>query len=184
MTSVVGTASSTTGSSGWTNPNNVFTSNNVYAVSSSINNGSLTGYIYALGHGFAVPTGATIDGLSIAVEGKNQLSGTGFRIRHNNTDIYLRNGGADISPTSPSGVATTSWTGSTDTTQTIGSSTASWSASLTPTIVNDSSFGVRFRMQNLNASAQTFSIDAIIITVYYTYAGSTFTSQQLFMCEG
>lgn len=193
MTSVVGTGSDTTGTSSgaggaqWSNPNNVFTSNNTYSVAASASgtaNLITTGYLYVLGHGFSIPSGATIDGLSVGIEAKNALSGTGFRVRHNNSDIFLRYSGADQSPNSPSGVSTVSWSGTSDTTQTLGSSTASWGASLTPTIVNDASFGLRVRFQNINASTQSFSVDSIIVTVYYTYAGASFSSQQLFMCEG
>jgi hypothetical protein len=184
MTAVTGTVSSTTGSSGWTNPNNIFTSNNVYAVSASCSTNVTTGYIFALGNGFSIPTGATVDGLEISIEAKNGVAGAGFRVRNNSSDIFLRNGGADISPASPSGVSNASWFGTTDTTIVMGSATASWSASLTPTIVNDASFGVRLRAINLNASAQTFSIDRILITVYYTDSAGVQSSQQLFMYEG
>jgi hypothetical protein len=184
MSSQAGTVSSTTGSSGWTNPNNIFTSNNTYAVSASCANLATTGYIYALANGFSIPSGATIDGLVVSIEAKNQLSGTGFRVRHNFSDIFLRYSGADQSANSPSGVGTSTWVGTSDTTQTSGSSTASWGASLTTAIVNDASFGVRVRFQNLNASAQTFSVDRIFMTVYYTDSSGVQSSQQLFMCEG
>jgi hypothetical protein len=189
MSSQTGTVSSTTGTvisasaSGWTNVANIYTSNNAYAVAASsggISNGTTTGYLYALGHGFSIPLGATIDGLEIAIEAKNALSGTGFRVRHNGSDIFLRYSGADQSPNSPTGVSTVSWTGTADTTQTFGSSTASWGAALTPTIINDASFGVRVRFQNLNATNQTFSVDRVSITVYYT-EGVIQSSQQIFM---
>jgi len=178
MTAVTGTVSSTTGSTGWTNPNNIFASDNTYAVSASSGNLVTTGSLFALGNGFSVPSSATIDGVEVSIEGKNALSGSGFRVRANSSDIFLRYSGADLSTNSPSGVTTTTtWSGTTDTTNVFGSSTALWSATITPSIVNDSSFGVRVRFQNINASAQTFSVDFVSITVYYTDAGVQYFQQ-------
>jgi len=179
MSSQTGTVSSTTGTSGWTNPNNIFVSDNVYAVtSSSIEDLGVSGSIYALGNGFSVPSSATIDGIEVAIEGKNSLSGNGFRVRANSSDIFLRYSGANLSTNSPSGVTTsTTWSGTTETTNVFGSSTALWSSTITPSIVNDSSFGVRVRFQNINASSQTFSVDYIGITVYYTDAGVQYFQQ-------
>lgn len=185
MTAVTGTVSSTTGSSGWTNPNNIFTSNNVYAVTSTtIASSSATNYIYALGNGFSVPIDATIDGVEVLIEAKNQLSGTGFQCRATSSEIRLVYSGGDISSLPPTGVATTTWSSTSDATKTLGGSTVLWGATLTPAIINDSSFGVRARFFNLG-SPQTFSIDRISITVYYnTDSSGVQSSQQLFMCEG
>lgn len=180
MTAVTGTVSSTTGTTGWTNPNNIFTSNNAYAVSASIANSGTTGFIYALGSGFSIPSTATIDGLVVNIEAKNQLSGNGFQLRVTGTDLFLRYSGSDLSASNPSGVSGATWIGTADSLKVFGSATASWGVSLTPAIVNDASFGVRCKFFNLNASAQTFSIDLISITVYYTVAGVT-SSQQMFM---
>lgn len=180
MSSVTGVVSSTTGTVGWTNPNNIFTSNSAYAVSASISSLSTTGSIYALGSGFSIPSSATIDGVAVIARGKNALSGNGFRIRPTLNDIFLRSAGADLSPNSPAGITTVTWTGTTDTTNTLGGATSLWSSTITPSIVNDASFGVRIRFQNLNGTAQAFSLDYVAITVYYTVAGVT-SSQQMFM---
>jgi hypothetical protein len=193
MSSQTGTVSSTTGTvisssaSGWTNVANIYTSNNAYAVAASsagISTNASTGYLYALGHGFSIPSGATIDGLEIAIEAKNAVAGTGFRVRPTLSDIFLRYSGADQSPNSPTGVSLDTWSGTTDTTKTFGNSTASWGASLTPSIVNDASFGVRVRFNNINATTQSFSVDRLAITVYYTDSAGVQSSQQLFQCEG
>ncbi len=189
MTTATGTVSDTSGTSvgagaaQWANPSNIYTSNNTYAVAASsggTSTASTTGYIYALGNGFSIPSGATINGLKVNIEAKNELSGTGFRIRSASSDIFLRHSSSDISTNSPTGaVSTETWTGTTDSTKTFGSSAASWGASLTPAIVNDSSFGVRLRAQNVNGTTQRFSIDSISITVYYTDSGIS-SSQQFF----
>lgn len=184
MSSQTGTVSSTTGSSGWTNPNNIFTSNNGYAVSGSITNSSVTGFIYALGNGFSIPSGATIDGVEVSVEGKCQYSGSAFTIRASSSEIRLVYSGSDISSLPPTGVSNVAFTTTTDATKTLGSPTTLWGAALTDTIVNDASFGVRFRLYNSLATTQTFSIDRVSITVYYTDSAGVQSSQQLFMYEG
>lgn len=177
MSSQTGTVSSTAGTSGWTNPNNIFTSNNGYAVSGSIAGNVVTGYIYALGSGFSIPSTATIDGVELAIEAKNALSGNGFQLRFTSSECRMVYSGGDI------GIPTTgnqTWTSTSDQTKTFGSSTALWStSSLTPTMVNDSSFGFRCRFFNNNGSAQAFSIDSIVVKVYYTDAGVS-SSQQFF----
>lgn len=184
MSSQTGTVSSTTGSSGWTNPNNIFTSNNVYAVSGSVS-GS-TGFINALGNGFSIPSGATIDGIQLTIEAKNQLSGNGFQLRPTTTDVSMWYAGASFNNAASSGISSQTWVSATESSKTFGSSTSLWApnSTLTPSIVNDSSFGFRMRFFNTNGSAQTFSVDLISITVYYTAAGISSSSQQLFMYEG
>jgi hypothetical protein len=178
MTTVTGTVSSTTGTTGWTNPQNIYTSNDVYAVTSAnINGNSLTGYIYALGNGFSVPSTATIDGVELVIEAKNALSGNGFTLRFTSSECMMVHAAADI------GVPATgnqTWTSTADQTKTFGSPTALWNtSSLTPAIVNDSTFGFRCRFFNLNGLPQTFSIDRISVIVYYTEGGVQ-SSQQFF----
>lgn len=179
MTAVVGTVSSTTGTTGWTNPNNIFTSNNVYAVSSSTASSTVTGFIFALGNGFSIPSTATIDGVAVAIEAKNALSGNGFRLRGTSGESLLVESGASVG--SDTGVVT--WTTTSDATFTVGGATNTWGGGLTPAIINSSTFGFKGRFFNLNASAQTFSIDSIIITVYYTDGGVSGSRQQFFMYE-
>ncbi len=181
MTAVTGTVSSTTGTSGWTSPNNISTSNGSYATSASINGNGGTGYIYALGSGFSVPSGATIDGVELIIEAKNALSGNGFVLRFTSGECRMVHAGGDI------GIPTTgnqTWTSTADQTKTFGSPTFSWNtSSLTPTMVNDSSFGFRCRFFNSNGAAQIFSIDTITIKVYYTDGGVQNSQQQFFMYE-
>lgn len=181
MTAVTGTVSSTTGSSGWTSPNNISTSNGVYATSASISNSAVTGFIHALGNGFSVPSGASIDGVELTIEAKNALSGNGFQLRVANSEARMVYAAGDISDLPPSGISSQVWTSTADQTKTFGSSTNTWGAALTPTIVNDSSFGFRCRFFNINGSAQIFSIDRISITVYYTEGGVQSSQQHFFV---
>lgn len=184
MSSQTGTVSSTTGTGGFTNAGNIYVSDGVYATSASIANAAATGYIHALGNGFSIPSGATINGVELTVEAKNQLSGNGFQLRVTSSEARMRYAGSDISALPPSGISTQTWTSTTDQTKTFGDSTNLWGATLTPAIVNDSTFGFRCRFYNFNASSQIFSIDCISITVHYTDSAGVQSSQQLFMYEG
>lgn len=181
MSSQTGVVSSTTGTTTWASPQNIYTSNNVYA-SIYVTNGATTNYLYALGNGFTIPSGATIDGIELIIEGKNQNSGTGMTLRPSqSSDCYVRYDGTDISIPSSSGISQQSWTGTTDTTKTFGSPTSLWgvTTTLTPAIVNAASFGFRMRFYN-SGTAQTLYVDRVTVIVYFTEGGIQ-SSQQLFM---
>lgn len=185
MTAAVGVISSTAGSANWTNLAQIYTSNNVYAsTNSSIGNNATTGNIFCLGNGLAIPTDATITGVTLAVEAKQQASGNnGFSIRPLSADIRLRYAGADLGAISSSadGMTTQTWTGGTDQTKTFGSATNTWGATLTPTIANSLSFGARVRFYN-QGSVQIIYVDRIQITVYYTDASGN-NHHQFFWAE-
>ena len=184
MSSQTGTTGSVAFTGSWTNPSNVATSNNTYAVSGSIANSATTGFLTCTSNGFSIPSGATIDGLELTVEGKNQISANGFQLRPQSGEARIWYSGAAIGSATPAGIPNQSWTTNSDQTKTFGSSTNLWGATLTDAIVNDSSFGVRVRFFNANASSQTFSVDLIAITIYYTTSAGVQSSQQLFMYEG
>ncbi len=181
MTTATGTVSDTTGTSGWTNPNNIFSDDGSYAVSGSVANLITTTRIYALGNGFSIPTSATIDGVEVGIKGKNAISSaSGFQVvstSGNGCQLWLS--GAALSGTSAKN--TTQWTGNTDQTKVMGGATDLWGAtSISPTDINDSSFGIRTNIRNNNASSQAFSMNYVYITVYYTDSGGVQSSQQFF----
>ena len=185
MTTVIGTVSSTAGSVNWTNLAQIYVSNNVYATTnSSISNSAVTGNIVCLGNGFSAPDGSTINGVALVVEAKQQASGnSGFSIRPVSGDIRLRYAGADLGTISSTadGMSTQTWTGGVDQTKTFGSATNSWGATLTPSIVNDPSFGARVRFFN-GSTVQTISVDKIHLILYYTDAAGN-NHHQFFWAE-
>ncbi len=141
----------------WTNPNNAVTSDNSRAtavVSSTQTSQLLTGYNF----GFSIPTGATITGFSVDIEGSTTGTSTV------STDVYLHKttGGYQgytfltTFPTSESVV-------------TAGGASSLFGTTWTPAQVNASTFGVSVQMYG-NTSSRTFSIDAIQITVHYSEA--------------
>lgn len=180
MTSSVGTASATTGTTSWTSPSNAYTDNGVYATTSSTvaSNTTHSGALILLGWGFALPSGSTVDGVTVTVNAKNANAGAGFQM----FPASLRLSGGTLSGTATKNSA--AWSGTTDTNTSVGGATDLWSASsIAYTDVNDTSFGVRIVVKNTNGSTQVCSIDYVSITVYYTESSGVISSQQMFFNE-
>ena len=155
------TADDTTiGSIAWTNPNNSQSSNDSYAVADfGYSNASY--YLKATNFGFAIPTGATINGIVVEVERKK----TGLII---DNSIKIVKGGV-IGGTEQN--ASAAWPAG-DTYATFGSSTNLWGLTWTPADINASNFGMVISCASLLANSIAY-IDHIRITVYYTDAGFT-----------
>ena len=184
MSSQTGIVSNTSGTLNWTNTSQIFVSNNVYATTSSaIGNTATSGFLMCLGNGFNVPNSATIDGIALIVEAKQQASGNdGFQVRPTSGDIRLRLSGANIGAqivSTADGMTIQSWTGGVDQSKTFGSPTNLWNTTLTPAIVNNTTFGVSVRFRNNNTS-QVIYVDRVVVIVYFTEGGIQ-SSQQLFM---
>ncbi len=147
-----------TGSGGtttWTNPGNAITSNNSYATILSFRTDSH--YLKAVNAGFAIPSTATIIGVSIEVECKNS-SGTSQLLNLNK--LYKAGTIQGSFVLSPVGSLST-----TEGILIIGSVCEMWGSSLSPSDVNNSGFGIGIRHNN--AAAITLSIDDILIRVCY-----------------
>jgi hypothetical protein len=165
-------ASATKGSSGWSSPGNVYTSNNAYATSSS------TSATQAWGN-FSVPSlpsGATVTGIELALEASRTGSGisTNCRIQvtlsWNNGSSYTSGG---------SGTKQTPALGTSDPDapyHVLGGPTdlwgrSSWSASQ----LSNSNF--RVRVQNVKpscASSMVHRIDLVVLRVHYRTTSSVF----------
>jgi hypothetical protein len=149
----------------WTNPNNAKVSDDVYATSSvGPDTEGGTEKLYASNFGFAIPTGATIDGIKVEVEKKSQ-NNTGIRHAHDLNVFIVKADGtygsedkADTVTLWPTIEAYKSYGGATD----------KWSDSWTEANIEDSDFGVVFSAVANSDRNITLSIDHIQITVYYT----------------
>lgn len=155
-----------TGSVTWTNPSNAGASDNAYATCAL---GALQ-YSHSLvgtNPGFSIPSDATIDGISVTVEGKTSSA---FALVISNALLQLSGGdrGNDLEPASilPSSEGNV----------VIGGATEMWGTTWTPAQVNDSTFGVLLIVHNESLGAATASLDDIIITVYYTAAAPPATT--------
>lgn len=136
----------------WTSPDNVFTSNDTYSTSAA----NQTDYQRWRGFGFSIPTGATINGVEVTIEGKNNGA----------TANGLRVGISGNSGSSYSSAKTTTDFTSTDTTKTLGDSSDLWGLSLTPSSFNSDAFYLRAQLST--NSSDLVDVDHIQAKVYYT----------------
>lgn len=157
----------------WTNPNNAKVSdNNRAAVTFADSSDSY--YLKATDFGFTIPTGSTIDGIKVEVEGHYEKSGTiNFGNRRRQRIIK----GGVIGSTAPSvenGIPIT-----TDAYKIQGSATELWGLSWTAEDINDSGFGFAGSYgisKSSGTGTQTTLVDHIRITVYYTEGESSISS--------
>lgn len=134
----------------------------------SFDNGDTSDGLLATSFGFSIPAG-TIDGITVAAinwstggatYGDVQLSLSGSRIGNDK-----ENGTVSI-PTSDPGSSADGW----------GSGSDTWGATLTPTDVNDSTFGVEFCYVS-SSNNNDATIDLVNMTVTYTPTGGAQTTQ-------
>ena len=158
--STLGTSSYGTNNS-WSNTSNASSSDDSYATV-SVNDGESSEYLTITNFGFGIPSGATIDGIEVFIEKHGQSS------KIKDASVKLIQGGV-ISGTDH--VLSPSW-GSSDFTDTYGTSTDLWGLTLTDVDINASDFGVAFAIEKSSNGGgnKTASIDDIIITVNYTIA--------------
>lgn len=122
-------------------------------------------YLDLTNFGFAVPTGATIDGITVEVE--RSQSGTGTSIE--DVTVQMIDGGsASGDNLAKVGV---SWPAS-DATAEYGGPSTSWGVSWTVAKVNATNFGVRLQVKG-DVGVDTARIDHVTITVHYTTASGS-----------
>jgi hypothetical protein len=129
--------------------------------------GTTTDYIICRNFGFAIPANVNIVGVQIDLNWVGQNAGTGVLA---NVQLYYL--GAALGTAEFVGASNQSF--STDTLA--GSPSFLWGANLTPTIVNDSSFGygVQIVTQLSGGSDRSF-VNTMGITVYYTVQDAVIT---------
>ena len=160
----------------WTGLTNTTSSNNTYA-STSISTNASSAYMYLTNLGFNVPTGATITGVEVVYERFYTTTGT-RAINSGRLTVGTWNGSTFTSLGSNQTLAAFPLT--TKASATVGGSAnmlGATTSNLTPTVVNGSTFGIRFRATasaNNQTGTATANIDYLTIRVYYTPA-STYT---------
>lgn len=124
----------------------------------------LTEYLKATDFGFAVPLGATIDGVEVAVEKMEAFSGVTFDV-----EVRLVKGGtvagdnkADLGDPWQAGMEVKTYGGAADL----------WGLALTPADVNASNFGVVISCEDPFTGANP-QVDYMSITVHYTEAAAS-----------
>ena len=174
---LVGTGAHVTGSGDdWSNASNITTELS-YASCTVDKDGGLSDYLRGTNLGFSVPSGATIDGVEIQISHEAEYS-AGL----DDELLYLVESGSIIlgCDNKASG---DDW-GTSPATATYGGSTDTWNCSLTPAIVNSSTFGVQLVVNNARSVQNQYArIYWIKVKVYYTEAGGT-TYQTLASAAG
>lgn len=153
----------------WVNPGNVYTANNTRATctapGASSNVATIFPFINVTGFGFSVPSDATITGVTCGID-RSRSGGSTGEIRFNTVQLIV--GGAR------SGTAKSSATNfpTTEAYQTFGANNNLWGASLTPTNVNASNFGISVRLIGSTATTNRVgNIDHIRVNVAYALPG-------------
>lgn len=157
------------GSTNWTNPGNVTTSDDNYATFLAQFDGDFSKDLDCTNFGFSIPAGATIDGIQANIE-RNGFDITDLSIKLLNGD----GAGGESAQDKSTGA---SWSSS-DTVDSFGGSTDTWGETWSVSDVNSSNFGIRIQCQDNTAGIPpalgSAQIDHVEITVYYTVSGPNF----------
>lgn len=148
------------GAFAWADPSNASAPDGSVATCSTSND-QVTNYLRWTSLGFAVPAGATVDGVVLEI----LASGTATTL--SDSDVYLLKAG------SQSGVnkAAHSPLPASATLFSYGGASDLWGATLTPSDVNDAGFGAEARYTTPSLGSRTVSVDYGRLTVYYTPSG-------------
>lgn len=151
------------GTIAWTNPGNIVSDNNVYATAVLPTTGSISNYLRGTNYGFAIPSNATILGITVTI-GKYSSNFIGFTAVNDNA-VNLVKAGAVTGTNKAQGTWPTS-----ETATAYGGAADLWGTTWTPADINASTFGVVI-------SAQNNSILGISYTAYVDYIQVTVTYQ-------
>ena len=152
------------GTSPWSNPTNIYTSNNVYA-SNNLDGDEVSYWLRATNFGFTIPDGATIDGIVVEIERRcNEEYGADYSMKIVKTGTEQGTEHASL----------TEWP-LVDTYKSYGSSSDKWGLTWTVNQINSHLFGASISAiyEDDPEFRATFYVDHIRITVYYTEAAGT-----------
>ena len=154
----------------WTNPNNVLSSDNVYAtvtLSPGYPSNSVSNYDRVDDFGFSIPATATINGIVCTVERK---ASSASAIRDFSVVIIK-----DGTPTGNDKKDTSTYWSTTEGEVSYGSPTDLWGTTWTPSNINHPDTGFAVRCEYVPAyNSATAYIDSMKMTVYYTVDGMQF----------
>ena len=152
-----------TAATGWTNPTNIFSSNNARAseiVAASATSGTLQG----TGFGFSIPGGATITGIIVKIERRQsgQPVQTG-EIEDNRVQLKK------AAPVGNNKAVSGPWP-TNDAVRSYGSSADLWGAAWTPAEINAANFGVELQVNEIiGLDSRTAEVDHVTIIVHYGF---------------
>lgn len=148
------------GTTAWTNPTNIQGDTTGTAATCNVaTNGGTSQKLRASNFGFSVPTGATVMGVTVEIE--RQAANAN---RHAEDNIQLLKAGSESGTNKSTGAAipTTKGFG------TYGGPNDLWGNTLAPSDVNNSGFGVSFKILRNSSQTTTTSVFRVRVTVEYT----------------
>lgn len=154
----------TTSGSGvsWNNSNNIKIYNDGIEATASLDNGESSKYIKATNFGFAIPAGATIDGISVEIQRREQNSGAS--IQDNSVKIIKSDSTLGTAEKALSG----EWSNFTEI-KNYGGVSDKWLESWSATDINSPNFGVAVSAKKTSGGSTKIAyLDSVRITVYYT----------------
>lgn len=151
----------TVGTATWINVNNAIASDDVRSQVSIRN--TTSHYLKATNFGFAIPSGATINGITVEIE--ERRSGTAVI---ESTIKIVKSTGAFGSTNKSTGATLPA----SDTYITYGGAADTWGETWTDTDINSANFGVGFSARETSGTISTAQVDHIRITIDYTPAAS------------
>jgi len=157
----VGASNATVGTIAWSNPGNIFSSNDVRA-DAVLSPLEISEYLLASAFGFTIPASSIILGIKAEIE-KHQSTGSGPII---DSSVRLFKGGGVVGNNQAAGT----WP-SADAYTTYGVGTTDlWGETWTPDEINAANFGVGIAAINSVSpgGAETARVDHVRITVYYS----------------
>ncbi|WP_284651709.1 PKD-like domain-containing protein [Flavobacterium terrisoli] len=147
----------------WTNPGNITNTADANYATAVFGAAGNTDNLQGTNYGFAIPSGAIINGIVVTINRRTSAVNAG-RITRDNL-VSLVKGGTVTGNNKATATAYTT----TFATATYGSSTDTWGTTWTPTDINATNFGAVLSV-NANNSL-TATVDYIRITVHYTTLG-------------
>lgn len=146
----------------WVNPGNISSDNGVEAsvTAATYDSPDITQQLRARNFGFSIPTGSTIDGITVEIEKRDAAIGNAVDNRvqlSDDTGTHVGTNKADTVTGWPTAATIITYGGVADT----------WAASPTPAMVNDPDFGVTLSATATLANTDVF-VDFIRMTITYT----------------
>ncbi len=167
----------TTGYANWTDTGMATSSDNNRAKLLNFVHDGYSNYLRVTGFGFAIPSGATINGITATIE---RQTSSGSDIRDDEIRLLTNASGAAATSTSNKATTTISWPENTDGTRTYGGTSDTWGSSWTPAQVNDPTFGLILSVKNYESTGNEDAyVDTVTMTITYTVTNATLTLVKL-----
>ena len=145
----------------WSNPNNITYEDTLHKANSTPSDGEYSDWLTATNFGFSIPSDQQIDGIEVLIDCKANYNDRDYIV-----DLYLYDGSSQLGNDN----GNDTYLQSSQTDLTFGGATDTWGASLTPTIVNDSGFGVQICDKNDNTFSGYPYMYYVKMKVYYSPA--------------